>query len=88
MSDETKKAIIRQHAEKTIDNAVKAMKENLERVLKSGCIGFDEYNENVNPMVLPKAIVTALLEEEVSQLVPSFKNKEFDENRKNVKHFI
>lgn len=88
MSEEAKKTIIREHVENTINNAVKAMKENLERVLKSGCIDIEGYDENINPMVLPKAIVTALLEEEASQLTPFSKNKEFEENRKNIKHFI
>lgn len=35
---------------------------NIDKALNSGCIDIDAWDENISPMVLPKTILTAILE--------------------------
>ena len=68
----------------------KAMLEKLERVMNSGCIDIDGWDEKNAPMLLPKAIVTALLESESYQY--SGKGTAYERKIKkdvrNIRYFI
>lgn len=68
----------------------KAMLEKLERVLNSGCIDIEGWDENNGKMLLPKAIMTALLESEHYQYSgegTTYARKQKKEVR-NIRYFI
>lgn len=44
-----------------------AMIKNIDRILKSGSIDIENWSEDNNPMILPKSIIIALLQNESSQ---------------------
>ena len=84
-----KKAFIESHVESLMEQSNKAMREKLTKVLKSGAIDIDGYDTENNAMVLPKAIWTAILEEEATQFSPpTHKEKEFRKEVKNIRLFI
>ena len=45
----------------------KAMRENVERVMKSGALDIDGWDDKASPMVTPKCIAAAVLEHEKYQ---------------------
>lgn len=84
-----KKAIIEVHVEDLIEQSVQAMKRNLQKVFRSGCIDIEGYDEKANPMILPKAIITALLLEESTQYTaPPSQEKAFKKEVKNIGYHI
>jgi hypothetical protein len=68
----------------------KAMLNKIDKILASGAIDVDSWDENRNPMILPKCIVTALLEDESTQYNGSGTSfeKEIKNEVKNIKCFI
>jgi len=73
-----------------LERSIPAMEDNLKKVLNSGAIDVDNWDENNNPMILPKTILIALLESEADQYKAkgtSFE-KEINKGVKNLKYFI
>lgn len=86
----TKKESLIQNTEICLEQAIEAMRKNLVRAVNSSAIDVDSYDTDHNSMVLPKAILCALLENESGQFDlshTSFK-KEFLADKKNIKLFI
>ena len=66
------------------------MIEKISKVLNSGAIDIDKWNENVDSMILPKIIATAILEDESTAYNckgTSFEKK-IKKEVKNIKNFI
>lgn len=90
MTTNQKKTIIKKHIKDMLKDSHKAMLKNLDRILQSGCIDVDSWDPHNAPMILPKTIVTALLEEESTQYTgrgTSFE-KQIKKEVKNIRHFI
>lgn len=89
MSD-YKKNYIKQHVELLMEQSKNSMLENLNDLLKSGAIDIDKYDPKVNPMIEPKAIFIALMNEEINQYSAkgtSFE-KQIKKEVKNLANFI
>ena len=50
-----------------LNESYQAMIKNVDRVIKSGAIDIDGWDNKINSMILPKCIVTAILENESQQ---------------------
>ena len=84
-----KKAYIESQVELLMEQSKRAMRENLTKALNSGAIDIDNYDTEVNSMVLPKAIWTAILQEEATQFSPpTSQEKAFKKEVKNIRYFI
>lgn len=85
-----KKAFINTHVRSMIDEVNKHMKEKLKILLDSGAIDIESYDTENNPMVLPKCIISALLESEIQQY--SGRGTSFEKSNKkevrNLRYFI
>ena len=87
MSNEKK---IEALANEMLENALPHMKQLVKKAINSGAIDVDSWDENSNPMILPKAIVTAVMETEADQYKAtgtSFE-KEMKKEVKNLKCFL
>ena len=65
----SKKKEIRDHVLGMIDNSCQHMKNKLNDVMKSGAVNVEGWNPDYRPMLLPRAIVTALLQYVSNQYV-------------------
>jgi len=80
------KELVRNMLDESHEKAVK----NIDKVLNSGCIDIDGWDEKFAPMVLPKTILTAILENESRQYTArgtSFE-KESKKEVRNIRYFI
>lgn len=50
-----------------LNDSHRAMNERVDKLLNSGALDIDNWNENDNSMILPKSIAIALLQEESKQ---------------------
>lgn len=85
-----KRIIIKAHVEDMLNGSRLAMLRKIDRVLDSGVIDIDEWDENTNPMILPKCIVTALLQNEATQYDgkgTSFE-KQIKKDVKNISYYL
>lgn len=85
-----KKAKIKKLALDMLKESHEAMVKNIDKALNSGAIDVDDWDENSNPMILPKCIVTAVLEQEATQYDgtgTSFEKK-IKKEVKNIRYFI
>jgi len=85
-----KKAFIETHVLGMIDEVSKHMKEKLKILFDSGAIDIESYDTENNRMVLPKCIISALLESEIQQYSghgTSFEKRNKKEIR-NLRYFI
>ena len=67
-----------------------AMVKKIDAALNSGAIDIEVWDENSNPMILPKCIVTAILENESKQYEgkgTSFE-KQIKKEVKNIRYFL
>ena len=73
-----------------LNQSHKAMMGKIDKALNSGAIDSDSWDENINPMILPKCIVTALLEQESTQYGGSGTSfqKEIKKEVKNIRYFL
>jgi hypothetical protein len=72
-----------------IESHQKAM-QNIDRVLESGCVDVDGWDDKNAPMVLPKTILTAILENEARQYTArgtSFE-KQMKKEVRNIHYFL
>ena len=67
MTTQEKKNKIKSLAEDMLKESFDAMIKKVEKALNSGAIDIDSWDENNNPMILPKCIVTAILQDESTQ---------------------
>lgn len=85
-----KKQEIKKLALKLLEDAFEAAKKNVDRALSSGAVDSDAWDENSNPMLLPKSIVIAVLKEEAEQF--SAKGTSFEKQvakeAKNIGYFL
>ena len=67
MTTQEKKNKIKSLTEDILKESFDAMIKKVEKALNSGAIDVDSWDENYNPMILPKCIVTAILQDESTQ---------------------
>ena len=87
---ESNKEKIEALANEMLEQAFPHLKGLVKKALNSGALDIDGWDENSNPMILPKIIVAAVLEEEADQYKAtgtSFE-KEVRSEIKNLKHFL
>ena len=76
--------------EEMLTESYEAMKKNIDKVLKSGAIDIDGWDEKNSPMILPKCIVTAILQNEATQYEgkgTSFE-KQVKKEAQNIRYFL
>jgi len=64
--------------------------QNIDKALNSGCIDIDGWDEKNMPMVLPKTILTAILEDQARQYTARGTRfeRQFKKEVKNIKMFL
>ena len=67
MTTQEKKNKIKSLSEDMLKESFDDMIKKVEKALNSGAIDIDSWDENNNPMILPKCIVTAILQDESTQ---------------------
>jgi len=90
MKTEEKKNNIKLLAEDMLKQSFNDMIKKIEKVLNSGAIDIDSWNKNNKPMIIPKCIVTAILQDESTQYEgkgTSFE-KQIKKEVKNIRYFI
>lgn len=72
-----------------IESHQKAMR-NIDKILNSGCIDIDGWDDKNAPMVLPKTILTAILENEARQYTArgTSYEKQMKKETKNIRYFL
>lgn len=87
---ETKKEKIRSLVIEMLNESHEAMIKNVEKALNSGAIDTEQWDERTNKMIIPKCIVTAILQKESEQYEgkgTSFE-KQVKREVKNIRYFI
>lgn len=87
---ETKKEKIRSLVVEMLNESHEAMIKNVEKALNSGAIDTEQWGERTNKMIIPKCIVTAILQKEAEQYEgkgTSFE-KQVKREVKNIRYFI
>jgi hypothetical protein len=72
-----------------IESHKKAL-ESIDKALDSGCVDIDGWDEETSPMILPKCIVTAILQNESTQYDAkgtSFE-KQIKKEVRNIRYFL
>lgn len=90
MTTQEKKNKIKSLAEDMLKESFDAMIRKVEKALNSGVIDIDSWNENNSPMILPKCIVTAILQDESTQyegIGTSFE-KQVKKEVKNIRYIL
>lgn len=67
MNTKQKKAKIAKLTKEMLKQSHDAMCRKVETVLNCGCLDLESWDETHTPMILPKSIVTAILQEESHQ---------------------
>lgn len=91
MTIEEKKEAICEIVNTMLLDAVKASKSKTMKLLDSGPIDVGEWDPNIDPMIIPRAIAITMLENEADQLRPgklSYWHKEIRKIVNNCKHFV
>lgn len=73
-----------------LNESHEAMLKKVDKVLNSGCIDIESWDENNNPMILPKCILIAILKDEPAQYEArgtSFE-KQIKDEVENIGYFI
>lgn len=90
MTTQEKKNKIKSLTEDMLKESFGSMIKKVEKALNSGVIDVDSWDENNNPMILPKCIVTAILQDESTQYEgkgTSFE-KQVKKEVKNIRYFL
>ena len=85
-----KKKRIEEICNEMLENSMEAMKDQIQKALHSGALDVDNWNENYNPMIIPKTIMIAVLKNEAEQYSgkgTSFE-KQINRDVKNLINFI
>jgi hypothetical protein len=90
MKTQTKRTKIKAHVLSMLKESNQAMKKNLEKVLNSGAIDIESWDENQAPFYLPKCILTALLQQESTQWdgTGTSYEKRIKKEVQNIRYFI
>ena len=85
-----KQAKIKLLVTEMLNDSHEAMLKKLDIVFNSGCIDAEFWDEKQSPMVLPKSIVTALLESESVQFsgLGTCYEKQVKKEVRNIRYFI
>ena len=70
MNTQEKKERIKSLVIDMLNDSHKKALENVDKLLNSSAINIDNYDTNNTPMILPKSILTAILEYEAKQYAP------------------
>ena len=90
MTTQEKKDKVKSLAEDMLKESFNAMIKKVEKALNSSAIDIDSWDENSSPMILPKCIVTAILQDESTQYEgkgTSFE-KQVKKEVKNIRYFL
>jgi hypothetical protein len=90
MTTKEKKDKVKSLAEDMLKESFNAMIKKVEKALNSSAIDIDSWDENSSPMILPKCIVTAILQDESTQYEgkgTSFE-KQVKKEVKNIRYFL
>ena len=90
MSTKTNKSKIKNLVKDMLKESNRIAIQKIERVLNSGSIDLDSWNEDNGKMILPKSIVIAILNSEAKQYSAkgtSFE-REVNKNVKNIEYFL
>ena len=90
MTTQEKKNKIKSLSEDMLKESFDDMIKKVEKALNSGAIDVDSWDENYNPMILPRCIVTAILQDESTQYEAkgtSFE-KEIKKEAKNIRYYL
>lgn len=90
MNTSEKKEKVKSLVSDMLKESYESMISKIDKALNSGAIDIDNWDEKNSPMILPKCIVTALLEQESTQYTGSGTSfeKEIKKEVKNIKYFL
>lgn len=90
MNTSEKKEKVKLLVSDMLKESYESMISKIDKALNSGAIDIDNWDEKNSPMILPKCIVTALLEQESTQYTGSGTSfeKEIKKEVKNIKYFL
>lgn len=86
----TNKEQIAELVKEMLNNSHEAMLKKIDKVLNSGCVDVGSWSRDNSPMILPKCIVTAILQDEATQYEArgtSFE-KQIKKKVKNIRYFL
>ena len=86
----SKKQKIKELVKDMLIESHKAALKSIDKALNSGCIDIEGWDEENAPMVLPKCIVTAILEDESIQYTGrgTSYEKQVKKKVKNIRYFL
>lgn len=90
MTTQDKKNKIKALVTDMLNQSHEAMSKKIDKALNSGAIDIDSWSESHSPMILPKCIVTAILQDESTQYEgkgTSFE-KDIKKEVKNIRYFL
>ena len=90
MNTSEKKEKVKSLVSDMLKESYESMISKIDKALNSGAIDIDNWDEKNSPMILPKCIVTALLEQESTQYAGSGTSfeKEIKKEVKNIRYFL
>lgn len=90
MSEAEKKDKIKSLVIDMLKESNKEMIKKLDRVFNSGCIDVEGWSDKDSPMILPKCIISALLESEITQYNGKGTSHERSNKKeiRNIRYFI
>lgn len=90
MTTQSKKDKIKVLVADMLNQSHEDMTKQIDKALNSGAIDIDSWDENDKPMILPKCIVTAILENESTQYAGSGTSfqKQIKKEVKNIRYFL
>ena len=73
-----------------LNESHEAMKKRIDTVLNSGAINIDKWEKDTAPMILPKCILTAILEHQSTQYdgKGTSYQKQIKKEIKNIRYFL
>jgi hypothetical protein len=90
MTTQEKQHRVKSLVKDMLKESYEAMIKKVDKALNSGAIDIDGWDEKINSMILPKCIVTAILQDESTQYEgkgTSFEKK-VKKEVKNIRHFL
>ena len=90
MTTQEKKNKIKSLTEDMLKEYFGAMIKKVEKALNSGAIDVDSWDENYNPMILQRCIVTAILQDESTQYEAKGTTfeKQIKKEAKNIRYYL
>lgn len=90
MTSRQKKAEVKRLVKDMLKESQKKAMANIDKALNAGCIDIDSWDCENAPMVLPKTILTAILEEEARQYTArgTRYEKKFKKEVENIRYFL